>query len=89
MQHKSELDQTEIDQEKLELREKLEHLELLVKQLLADRTMTDANAPGLNNNEILTAEKISNVVHDVLEEAGVDVEPLQLSIPYYGPQWDI
>merc|ERR1719220_1077170 len=78
MQRESDIEREEVDAEKLEL------LELLVKQLLADRTMTSGDAPALNENEVLTATKIANVVHDVLDDAGVETEPLQLSIPYYG-----
>lgn len=69
--------------------QKLEELELLVKTLLADKTMREQSQPGVNDQEVETAEKIFEIIDDVVETAGVDVEPLQLNIPYYGPQWDI
>lgn len=89
MQYKDSQKQTAQDEEKEDLKQKLEYLELLVKQLLADRTMVTQKSPDLNDQEIETAEKIFDIIDDVVETQEVPVEPLQLNIPYYGPQWDI
>lgn len=89
MQYQESQKQACLDDEKEIMKQKLEYLELLVKQLLADRTMVDEKSPDLNDQEIVTAEKIFEIIDDVVDSGGVDVEPLQLNIPYYGPQWDI
>ena len=68
---------------------KLEELELLVKTLLADKSMRNQSQPGVLDQEAATAEKIFEIIDDVVESHGVECEPLQLNIPYYGPQWDI
>lgn len=89
LQYKEGQKQIAQDEEKEDLKQKLEYLELLVKQLLADRTMVNEKSPDLNDQEIDTAEKIFGIIDDVVETQEVPVEPLQLNIPYYGPQWDI
>lgn len=89
MQYQENQKNVEILEEKMEMKAKLEYLVLLVKQLLADRTMAHEDLPGLNQTEIVTTEKILEVVEDVRVSQGLDCEPIQIKMQYYGPQWDI
>lgn len=89
MQYADSQHRQEVDEEKEAMCLKLEELELLVKTLLADKSMRNQSQPGVLDQEAATAEKIFEIIDDVVESHGVECEPLQLNIPYYGPQWDI
>jgi len=79
----------EQDNEKEEMRIKLEYLALLVKKLLGDRTMLYQDQRDLNTEEIKTTEQIVDVIDDVIENNNIESEPIQILLPYYGPQWDV
>ena len=89
MQYQENQNQIKLEEEKDELRAKLEYLVLLVRQLLADRTMLSQDQRDLNEDEINTTEQIYEVIDEVTYENGLDVEPVQFMVEYFGPQQDL
>ena len=89
MQYQENQNQIKLEEEKDELRAKLEYLVLLVRQLLADRTMLSQDQRDLNEDEINTTEQIYEVIDEVTCENGLEVEPVQFMVEYFGPQQDL
>lgn len=89
MQYQENQNQIKLEEEKEELKAKLEYLVLLVRQLLGDRTMLSQNQRDLKEEELNTTEEIYQVIDEVTFENGLDDEPVQFKVEYLGPQQDL
>lgn len=76
------------NEEKEEMKGKLEYLVILVRQLLADRALLSEQG-DFKRNELETTDQILEVIDEVRLATDCDGEPVQLAVEYLGPQWDI